>query len=340
MVDGDDYTGRVGITATVPVEVLFAAGRRPLDLNNVFVAGRASEDIHRAESAGFPVNCCAWIKGLYGAAGRLGIREVVGVAQGDCSNTHALLEIWASEGLRVYDFEYPHPASQTHLDGALQDFCAAWGTSRNKAERTKQRLDRVRAVLREIDELSWRSGQVSGRENHQWLIGASDFGGDPEAYENRAREFLAQALDRPPYRPALRVGYLGIPPICDGLHGFLESLGAGVVFNEFQRQFAMLPPTGTLTEQYLGYTYPYGVAGRIADIREQVARRRIDGLIHYVQSFCFRHIQDRLIRQAVELPVLTLEYDRPGALDGRSRTRLEAFVELLEIRRRESAKTE
>lgn len=340
MVDGGDYQDRVGITGTVPVEVLFAAGRRPLDLNNVFVSGRASEDIQRAEGAGFPVNCCAWIKGLYGAAGRLGIREVVGVAQGDCSNTHALLEIWAGEGLRVYDFEYPHPASQTHLDGALRDFCRAWGTGRNKAEQVKQRLDRVRAVLREIDELSWRSGQVSGRENHQWLIGASDFGGDPDNYENRAREFLAEALDRPMRRPALRIGYLGIPPICDGLHDFLESLGAGVVFNEFQRQFAMLPPSSTLTEQYLGYTYPYGVAGRIADIREQIARRRIDGLIHYVQSFCFRHIQDRLIREAVELPVLTLEYDRPGALDGRSRTRLEAFVELLEIRRRESAKTE
>ncbi len=340
MTSSSDFHDRVGITGTVPVEVLYAAGRRPLDLNNVFVTGPASEDIHRAESAGFPVNCCAWIKGLYGAARRLGVRDVVGVAQGDCSNTHALLEVWASEGLRVYDFEYPHPASRTHLDGALQDFCAAWGASRNKAEQTKQRLDRVRDVLREIDELSWRTGQVTGQENHLWLIGASDFGGDPDDYENRARGFLAEARKRPTREPPLRIGYLGIPPICEGLHGFLESSGASVVFNEFQRQFAMLPETGTLTDQYLAYTYPYGVAARIADIKQQIALRKIDGLIHYVQSFCFRHIQDRLIREAVKLPVLTLEYDRPGSLDVRSRTRLEAFLELLEIRRRESTKTE
>jgi len=95
----------------------------------------------------------------------------------------------------------------------------------------------------------------------------------------------------------------------------------------------MLPESHSLSEQYLQYTYPYGVAPRIADIRQEVSRRRIDGLIHYVQSFCFRHIQDRLIRQAAGVPVLTLEYDRPGPLDGRSRTRLEAFLEMLDLRR-------
>ncbi|MBN2581532.1 MAG: 2-hydroxyacyl-CoA dehydratase [Planctomycetes bacterium] len=334
MATGNDYAERVGITGTVPIEVLYAAGRRPLDLNNIFITGPSSDDIHAAESAGFPVNCCAWIKGLYGAARRLGIREVIGVAQGDCSNTHALMEVWADEGVRIYDFEYPYPPSPMDLEGELQRFCVAWGTSRRRAEAVKGELDEVRSVLREIDDLTWRTGQVSGQENHLWLIGASDFDGDPAGYERRAREFLAEASQRP-VRPdgGLRLGYLGIPPICDGLYEFLESAGASVVFNEFQRQFAMLPESASLVEQYLHYTYPYGVAARIADIRQEVARRRLDGLIHYVQSFCFRHIQDRLIRQAVGVPVLTLEYDRPGPLDGRSRTRLEAFLELLDLQR-------
>jgi benzoyl-CoA reductase/2-hydroxyglutaryl-CoA dehydratase subunit BcrC/BadD/HgdB len=324
----------VGITGTVPVEVLYAAGRTPVDLNNAFVTGSAAADIRAAESRGFPVNCCAWIKGIYGAARRLGIREVVGVAQGDCSNTHALLEIWASEGLRVHHFEYPSPASPVRLDSELQDFCAAFGTSRARAEDVRRRLRTVRDHLRRIDELTWTTGQVRGIENHLWLVGASDFGSDPEAYEAKAGAFLAEAEGRPHRQADVRLGFLGIPPICDGLYEFLEAQGATVVFNEFQRQFAMLPEAEDLCSQYLNYTYPYGVSARIADICGEADRRNIHGLIHYVQSFCFRHIQDRLLREAAGVAVLTLEYDRPGLLDGRSRTRLEAFLELIRGKRR------
>jgi benzoyl-CoA reductase/2-hydroxyglutaryl-CoA dehydratase subunit BcrC/BadD/HgdB len=335
-----DYRDCVGITGTVPIEVLYAAGRRPLDLNNVFITGRPLEDIHTAESSGFPINCCSWIKGLYGAARRLGLREIVGVAQGDCSNTHALLEIWESEGLKVHDFEYPSPPSRDRLRQALDEFCGTWGTDFAAAEKMKARLDRVRGVLREIDELTWRSEQVRGEENHLWLIGASDFGGDPEDYERRATAFLAEARGRPARAAELRLGYVGIPPICAGLYDFLEASGAAMVFNEFQRQFAMLPESADLVKQYLGYTYPYGVTGRIADIKQAIKERRIDGLVHYVQSFCFRHIQNRLLREAVGVPVLTLEYDRPGELDSRSRTRLEAFLELLQFQGRESPANE
>jgi benzoyl-CoA reductase/2-hydroxyglutaryl-CoA dehydratase subunit BcrC/BadD/HgdB len=55
----------------------------------------------------------------------------------------------------------------------------------------------------------------------------------------------------------------------------------------------------------------------------------LDGLIHYTQSFCFRQIQDRLLRQHLNLPILTIEGDRPTPLDHRSRLRLEAFVDVL-----------
>jgi benzoyl-CoA reductase/2-hydroxyglutaryl-CoA dehydratase subunit BcrC/BadD/HgdB len=136
------------------------------------------------------------------------------------------------------------------------------------------------------------------------------------------------------------LGYVGIPPICGGLYEFLEGRGARVVFNEFQRQFSMPaadPPAADLVAQYLAYTYPYGVAGRIEDLRRAVAERRLDGLVHYVQTFCFRHIQDRLLREGVQAPMLTLEFDRPGPLARHGGTRLEAFLEMLENRTEEAA---
>ena len=66
---------KMGITTTVPIEVLLAAGYQPVDLNNVLVAdpdpGRL---ITIAERAGFPLNCCSWIKGIYGVCLDYGIR--------------------------------------------------------------------------------------------------------------------------------------------------------------------------------------------------------------------------------------------------------------------------
>ncbi len=325
----------IGITATVPVEVLLAAGAVPMDLNNVFItAASPSALVAEAERRGFPTSCCAWIKGLYGTVRRLGLRRVIGVTQGDCSNTHALMEVLASEGVEVLPFSYPYPKDAAALDAALDALAHRLGTTRAAAEAQRERLRPVRRALAEVDRLTWDAGTVTGEENHRWLLGASDFGGDPDRYRAGAEAFLEQARGRTPAPDGHRVGTIGIPPIREGLHALLHARGARVCFNEFQRQFAMLPaarPGGDLVAQYLAYTYPYGVEDRLADIRAAVRERRLGGLVHYVQSFCFRHIQDRLIREGLDVPVLTLEFDRPGPLDGQSRTRLEAFVEMLDV---------
>jgi benzoyl-CoA reductase/2-hydroxyglutaryl-CoA dehydratase subunit BcrC/BadD/HgdB len=59
-----------GFTTSIPVEVLIAAGRRPVDLNNIFIN---AEDpcalVRRAELEGYPRTACAWIKGIYGTLG-------------------------------------------------------------------------------------------------------------------------------------------------------------------------------------------------------------------------------------------------------------------------------
>jgi benzoyl-CoA reductase/2-hydroxyglutaryl-CoA dehydratase subunit BcrC/BadD/HgdB len=88
-------------------------------------------------------------------------------------------------------------------------------------------------------------------------------------------------------------------------------------------------PTENLTEQYLRYTYPYSFFERLEDIRRETGHREVRGIVHYVQSFCFRQIEDILLRKEIRLPVLTLEGDMPGPLDGRTRIRIQAFIEML-----------
>lgn len=320
----------VGITTTVPVEVLYAAGWTPVDLNNVFITSADPVGmVDDAEQRGFPRNTCSWIKGIYTAARRRGVDAVVAVTQGDCSNTHALMEIFQSEGMRVVDFAYPYRRETDLLAGCIERLAREFGTTLEAAETEKDRLDAVRATVHEADRLTWQTGQVTSEENFTWTINCSDFEGAPDDYGARARAFLDEAEARPEATHGLRIALLGVPPICTNLHQQLAEMGLWVVLNEMPRQFAMPGPSASLVEQYSRYTYPYDIFFRLDDVERECRRRGVCSVIHYVQSFCYRQIQDRLIRERLGLPLLTLECDRPGPLDAASRTRLEAFAEML-----------
>jgi len=106
------------------------------------------------------------------------------------------------------------------------------------------------------------------------------------------------------------------------------------VFNEVQRQFAMPESAADIYAQYAQYTYPYDIFGRIEDIKTQAEMRGLDGIVHYCQSFCFRQIEDILIRREIKLPILTIEGDRPGPVDARTRIRIEGFLQMIKDRKR------
>jgi len=315
---GTDPTSRVGFTTTIPVEILFAAGRVPVDLNNAFIASDLpAEYLRAAEADGFPRNSCGWIKGIYGVARRNGFREIVAVTQGDCSFTQALMEVLRYRGVSVVPFAFPFDRDPDLLSRELAKMAARFGTTVAEGERWKERLAAARRLAHQIDRLTWEEGKVTGEENHRWLVACSDFDGDPDDYARN--DFVP-------------VAFVGVPPIVAGLHSCFEEAGARAVLNEVQRQFAMPGTTGSLVEQYLAYTYPYSFFERLADIKAEAARREVRGIVHYVQSFCFRQIEDIILREEVGVPVLTLEGDAPGPVDGRTRIRVQAFVEMLQGR--------
>ncbi|MBE0597814.1 MAG: 2-hydroxyacyl-CoA dehydratase [Desulfuromonadales bacterium] len=325
----------VGFTTTIPLEVLVAAGRRPVDLNNLFITDSDPQGlVEEAEIAGFPRNCCGWIKGLFGTVQRHGIKEVVAVTEGDCSNTRALMEVLSLHGVQSVSFGYPCDRSRETLTLQMERLTRHFGATPAAVRQAKERLDRVRHKVHEIDRLTWQENRVSGGENHYYQVCTSDMNGDIDAFEAEVDSFLAIARQRAPLPQTLRLAYIGVPPIVTDLYPGLEALGARVVFNETQRQFSMPYATTDLVEQYRLYTYPYDIFTRLDDIETELARRQIDGVIHYVQSFCFRQIEDLIVRQRLPVPILTLEGDRPGPLDARSRIRLEGFVEMLRGRRR------
>ena len=328
---------KIGITTTVPVEILLAAGYQPVDLNNVFITDPNPERlVNIAERAGFPLNCCSWIKGIYGVCMDYGIDTVLCVTTGDCSNTIMLMEVLKLKGLKVIPFAYPDQPSPRRMQDTLEALAETLGTTLEAADRVRNELKPCRRLALKLDRLTWKDGLVSGFENHLWLVSTSDFNQDYHEYYHQLQELLAACQRRQPYPPdSLRLAYIGVPSVyAQDFYHHLESNGARVVFNEIQRQFAMPEPGNSLAEQYSNYTYPYSIYERLKDITTELKRRQVDGVIHYVQAFCYRGIGDIIFRDALKLPILTLEGNDDFFLTHHIKTRIEAFLDMLERSRR------
>ena len=321
---------RVGITATVPAEIILAAGMEPIDLNNLFISSELPRTlVAQAEASGFSYGICAWIKGIYTVVLNHDIKDVICVTGGDCSNTIALGELLSRKGVRVISFEYPLEREREKLISQMDNLANELLTTWAEIEQIKVRLDRIRTKLRRLDRLTYDGNVVTGSENHMFLVSSSDFRGNPDRFENDLDQFLSEAEKREPINDEVRLGFVGVPPIFDGFYEHLESLGARVVFNEVQRQFSIPFDEEDIVERYLRYTYPYSMEGRLRDIKEEIHERRLDGLIHYTQTFCYRQIYDIILRESQSLPILTLEGDSPGKIDSRTAFRIETFVEML-----------
>lgn len=321
---------KVGITTTIPVEILYAAGVTPVDLNNIFInAEDASALVAEAEHDGYPRNVCGWIKGIYATVLSRGIKTVVAAVEGDCSQTQAMVETLSMRGVEIIPFAFPFGADRDLLRLSIQKLMQRFGVSEGQVQNWREKLDIVRCKVHMIDELSWRENRVSGFDNHYYQVCCSDFNSDPDQFEREVDGFIAKKENTPTLGGNLRLGYIGVPPIISGLHHFLEERGARVVFNEVQRQFTMPFESSDIVDQYAQYTYPYDVFGRIDDIAREVERRNIQGLIHYTQSFCFRQIQDLIIRKKISVPILTIEGETPGPIDARTQVRIESFLEML-----------
>lgn len=323
---------KIGLTTTVPVEILIAAGYTPVDLNNIFVT---SKDYLRyidvAERDGFPKSLCAWIKGLYGACIENDVKEIVGVMEGDCSNTKVLIEVLQLKGIKVYPFSFPHSHNLKDIEDEIRKFMAIFDVTLEEVEVVRKRLNEVRSLAKEIDKLTYIDNKASGFENHLYQVSSSDFNTDIDSFEEELKVQIEKIKERQPLHRKLRLGYIGVPPMTADIYGFVEGLNASFVYNEVQREFAF--PRGNeainIFEQYYDYTYPYDNAFRIIELKKQIKERKLDGIIHYTQAFCHRAVEDIVLKSKLDIPILNIEGDKLNSLDARTKLRLEAFLDML-----------
>jgi benzoyl-CoA reductase/2-hydroxyglutaryl-CoA dehydratase subunit BcrC/BadD/HgdB len=325
---------KIGFTSTIPVETVFAAGHVPVDLNNLFVlSGKSASQVTHAKMQGFPDTTCAWICGLYTTALESGIDALIGVTGGDCSETLALMEVLACKGMDIIPFSYPHSPDHKELRKNIEKLAVTLGTEMNAVQEWKDSLDEVRATAADADRLLWRENKGTGETARLIQLSCTDFESNPAEFHEKIKKQRDEISAGAVYDDVIRLGVCGVPPIISDFYKMIEQNGCRVVFSEVERQFS-LPFAGDIASAYSQYTYPYGMPGRVKDISRAIEERRLDGVIHYVQSFCFRSIEDIVLRNSLSIPVLTLQGDLPSRVSETMGIRIEAFVDML-MRRRE-----
>lgn len=323
---------KIGITTTVPIEILIAAGYEVKDLNNIFITNDDyGKYIDYAERDGFPKSSCAFKKGVYGAALKEGFKEIIGVTEGDCSNTKALEEVLRMKEVKVYPFAYPQSHDLKDLKTSLDNFMNIFNVTFDQVETVRRKLIKIRKLIKKLDELTYIENKATSVENHIYQVSASDFDGDYEVFEKNLINKIREIENREPIKKKLRLGYIGTPPMTLDLYDYVEKFDARFVYNEIQREFSFPRSINcqNIYEQYYDYTYPYDINFRLKEIKKQISERKIDAIIHYTQSFCYRQIEHIVIKNSIDIPVLNIEGDKLNVLDARTKLRIEAFLDMI-----------
>jgi benzoyl-CoA reductase/2-hydroxyglutaryl-CoA dehydratase subunit BcrC/BadD/HgdB len=305
----------VGITALVPPELIFACGKKPIDINN-FVPNSAFQPQSKL---------CAWTAVWRDLILRkeLSPDYLVVVAGGDCHN--ALVDGQKVEmgGLKTFYFFYPFEEDENYLKGQLEGLSSFLG-----GEVENEMFEKVNSLKKQGLELDKKriAGKVPADKAFRILVSASDLMGDIDLFEKNLNELQDENVD---YKS--RVALLGVPPIYHDFHEVLASLGFHVVYDELPYEFVRISGRNIneLARNYCNYTFARKLDFRLNFIERELAKRKIDGVIHYTQYACHHLLEDEILRKRLLYPFLTIQGDLPGRTSEQVKMRLEAFSEML-----------
>jgi hypothetical protein len=309
---------RIGITALVPPEIVYATGNVPLDINNfVPTSTVAPRD-----------KLCAWtaIWRDLTLLGKIEMDKLVVVAGGDCNNAVVDGEKLELAGIDTHYFMYPFDGSAMALREELDKLVDFLGGSLN--EGTIKMIGALKRKAMETDSLRVR-GKVSSKVGFNIIVSGSDLAGNPELFKKKMEETMKSEISYD-YRVAL----LGTPPIFSDFHEFLEQLGLHVVYDEMPYEFLRLEGSSLqeIAESYRDYTFARNISHRISFVKKELKKREVDGVIHFHQFACHHKLEDPILRNALNkegYPYITIEADLPSKTPQQTALRLEAFKERL-----------
>jgi hypothetical protein len=305
----------VGITALIPSELIFACRKKPCDINNFVPSSRL-----RPEN-----KLCAWTAIWRDMVLRkkLSLDYLVVVAGGDCHNALVDGQKVGMSGLKTFYFFYPFEEEKKYLEYQLEGLSAFMGGIEDEGMFEKVRYLKSCALELEKKRIE---GKIPSDKAFKILVSTSDLKGDLDHYKKALDDLQEENVD---YQS--RVALLGVPPIYKDFHEVLASLGLHVVYDELPYEFARLSGRNVheLAENYCTYTFARKLDFRLNFIKKELAKRKIDGIIHYTQYACHHLLEDDILRERLHYPFLTIQGDLPGRTSEQVKMRLEAFSEML-----------
>jgi benzoyl-CoA reductase/2-hydroxyglutaryl-CoA dehydratase subunit BcrC/BadD/HgdB len=305
----------VGVTALVPPELVYACGKVPCDVNN-FVP---RSDVKPANKL------CAWtaIWRDMILGGKIPIDSLVVVAGGDCHNAIVDGEMVQMSEIPTFYFFYPFEEDVDYLHGQLKRLKEFFGGISHDG--MFERVRRIKERTLDLDRMRLE-GRLSSESVFRTMVSLSDLKGDIEGFERSLNEVKEDSIEY-----SKRIALLGVPPINYDFHSLLASLGFHVVFDELPYEFARLSggDIGELAENYCNYTFARNIEFRLNFLKEELKRRKVDGIIHYTQFACHHLLEDDMLKNYLNYPYLTIQGDLPGPSSRQTRVRLEAFSEML-----------
>ncbi|MCZ7356070.1 MAG: 2-hydroxyacyl-CoA dehydratase family protein [Candidatus Methanoperedens sp.] len=307
---------KIGITALVPPELIFASGNEPLDVNNVI-----------PESRKHPKNkLCAWTaiwKEML-VNRETAIDSLIVVAGGDCHNALVDGQKVAMSGIPTHFFFYPFDGDPVFMESQLNRLTGFLG-GMESPEKLKD-IAGLKKLGKEIDSKRCR-GKIASKDAFNILISFSDLSGDLNKFRR-----VIESADKTTIQQNNRVALLGVPPIYHDFHEIAETLGISIVFDELPYEFVRHGGNdiGEIALDYCDYTFARPLDFRIDFLQKELEKRKVDGVVHYTQFACHHVLEDEILRAELDYPVLTIQGDLPGNTPEQVRLRLEAFREMLE----------
>jgi len=308
---------KVGITAIVPPEIIYSTGHISLDLNN-FVP----------QSNTHPKNkLCAWT-GVWREmilGNKIEIDKLIVVAGGDCQNSLVDAEkIELKKKIPTHYFFYQF-GDKKHFENEIKKLINFLGGHVNK--NILREVYQIKKLAKKVDELCYKD-KINGKDAFYVTISASDLKGNPNLYKNEIYNILNKD-ENIEYK--YRIAMIGIPPIFSDFYEYLNEINVHCVYNELAYEFVRMGGNSlkSIINSYSTYSFANHINKRIKIIKRELKRRKIDGVIHYTQMNCHHKLEDEILREFIDYPILTIEGDLPQKTPEQIKLRIEAFIELL-----------
>jgi benzoyl-CoA reductase/2-hydroxyglutaryl-CoA dehydratase subunit BcrC/BadD/HgdB len=313
-------TKKIGITALVPPELIFACGKQPCDLNN-YVPGSRMDPKSKL---------CAWTATWREMVlnNQISIDSLIVIAGGDCHNALVDGEKVALNGIPTFFFFYPFDHDIEYLESQLVKLKEFLGEIQNPEMFNK--ISSLKKIGIELDKKR-ADGKLKASTVFPSLISFSDMKSDPLEFENEIVDLNQQEENINDDEAMGRVALIGVPPIFPDFHQVAESYGLQIVYDELPYEFLRLGGNSIneLAKNYVNYTFARDIEFRLEFLNKQFDARKIDGVIHYTQYACHHLLEDDIFRKEFNYPMITIQGDLPGKTTLQIRTRLEAFSEMI-----------